>query len=236
MMLEISIVFENEDFVVINKPVGVLVHSTKYGEKSLVDWLIKRYPYIVGVGEDKNRPGIVHRLDKETSGLLLIAKNQKAFDYFKKLFQERKIKKGYLALVYGEIKNKKGVIDKPIGIIASSIKRSTAAQKMKELKEAITEYEVIKVFEWQKEKLTLLRVSPKTGRTHQIRVHLASIGHPVVGDKIYGRKKEKIAVRLFLHAYLLEFPSPNGTTLRLEVDLPEDLERFLKERGEKIDI
>lgn len=235
-MLEIDIVFENEDFVVINKPAGVLVHSTKYNEESLVDWLIKRYPYIIDVGEDKNRPGIVHRLDKETSGLLLIAKNQKAFDYFKKLFQERKIKKGYLALVYGEIKNKKGVIDKPIGIVASSVKRSTAAQKMKELKEAITEYEVIKVFEWQKEKLTLLRVFPKTGRTHQIRVHLASIGHPIVGDKIYGRKKEKIAVRLFLHAYSLEFPSPNGTTLRLEVDLPEDLEWFLKERGEKIDI
>jgi 23S rRNA pseudouridine1911/1915/1917 synthase len=235
-MLEIPIVFENEDFLVINKPAGVLVHSTKYDEKSLVEWLIKRYPYIVCVGEDKNRPGIVHRLDKDTSGLLLIAKNQKAFDYFKKLFQERKIKKGYLALVYGEIKNKKGVIDKPIGIVASSIKRSTAAQKMKELKEAITEYEVIKVFEWGKEKLTLLRVFPKTGRTHQIRVHLASIGHPIVGDKIYGRKKEKIAVRLFLHAYLLEFPSPNGTTLRLEADLPEDLERFLKEIGEKIDI
>lgn len=222
-MDNIEIIFENEDFLVINKPAGILVHSTKYNEESLVNWLIKHYPNIVDVGEDKSRPGIVHRLDKDTSGLLIISKNQKTFDYFKKLFQEHRIKKGYYALVYGEFKNKKGIIDKPIGIVASSIKRSTAAKKMKELKEAITEYEVIKSFDFENEKLTLLRVFPKTGRTHQIRVHLASIGHPIVGDKIYGRKKEKMLVRLFLHAYLLEFVSPEGSVLRLESDLPKDL-------------
>ena len=239
-MGKIEIVFENKDFLVINKPSGLLVHGVNHRsvhenihesihkQKTLVDWLIKRYPKIIDVGEDKNRPGIVHRLDKETSGLLIIAKNQKAFDYFKKLFQEHRIKKGYLALVYGEIKNKKGVINKPIGIVASSIKRSTAAKKMKELKEAITEYEVLRSFDYQGEKFSLLKVFPKTGRTHQIRVHLASIGHPVVGDKIYGRKKEKTASRLFLHAYLLEFPLPDNGILRLESELPADLKKVLE--------
>jgi len=242
-MENIKIVFENKDFLVINKPPGLLVHGVNHRsvhenihesihkQKTLVDWLIKRYPKIIDVGEDKNRPGIVHRLDKETSGLLIIAKNQKAFDYFKKLFQEHRIKKGYLALVYGEIKNKKGVINKPIGIVASSIKRSTAAKKMKELKEAITEYEVLRSFDYQGEKFSLLKVFPKTGRTHQIRVHLASIGHPVVGDKIYGRKKEKIVSRLFLHAYLLEFNLPDDGILRLESELPDDLKQILEGLG-----
>ncbi|MDD3614128.1 MAG: RluA family pseudouridine synthase [Candidatus Pacebacteria bacterium] len=239
-MENIEIVFENKDFLVVNKPAGLLVHRVAheqahelihekiYEQKTLVDWLVKRYPKIIDVGEDKNRPGIVHRLDRETSGLLIVAKNQKTFDYFKKIFQEHRIKKGYLALVYGEFKNKKGVINKPIGIVASSIKRSTAAKKMKELKEAITEYEVLTSFEYQGEKFSLVKVSPKTGRTHQIRVHLSSIGHPVVGDKIYGRKKEKIVSRLFLHAYLLEFPLPDDGILRLESELPADLKKVLE--------
>lgn len=228
-MEEPRIIFENQDFLVIEKPAGTLVHSTKHNEKSLIDWLIKRYPKIVSVGEDKTRPGIVHRLDREASGLLIIAKNQKSFEYFKKLFQEHKIKKGYLALVYGELKEKRGLIDKPIGIVSSSIKRSTAARKMKEVKNAITEYEVIKTFEYAKEKFSFLQVFPKTGRTHQIRVHLASIGHPIVGDKIYGRKKEKIKSRLFLHAFLLEFVSLEGSILRLESDLQGDLTKILAE-------
>ena len=232
-MEKIEIVFENENFLVINKPSGLLVHnvnrSDNKSEKSLVNWLINYYPNIIKVGEDKIRPGIVHRLDRETSGLLIVAKNQKTFDYFKKLFQQHQIKKGYLALVYGEFKDKKGVIDKPIGIANSSIKRSTTAKKMKELKEAITEYEVIKSFEYQREKFSLLKVFPKTGRTHQIRVHLSSIGHPIVGDKIYGRKKNLIIeTRLFLHAFLLEFKSIDGTILRLESDLPEDLKELLE--------
>ncbi|MGB9847811.1 MAG: RluA family pseudouridine synthase [Minisyncoccia bacterium] len=231
MLEKIKIIFENEDFLVVNKPNGLLVHSAKKDEKTLVDWLLNRYPKIKDVGEDRTRPGIVHRLDRETSGLLLVAKNQKAFEYFKKLFQEHQIKKGYLALVYGEFKNKKGIIDKPIGIVSSSIKRSTAAKKMKELKEAITEYEVVDSWEFEGEKYSLLKVFPKTGRTHQIRVHLSSIGHPIVGDKIYGRKKNDLSPRLFLHAYFLEFKAPNGTVLHLESDLPQDLEFVLRKTG-----
>ena len=235
-MEKIDIIFENEDFLVINKPAGLLVHQINKPEKTLVDWLINRYPKIKEVGEDKTRPGIVHRLDRETSGLLLIAKNQKAFNYFKKLFQEHQIKKGYFALVYGEFKNKKGEINKPIGIVASSIKRSTAAKKMKELKEAVTEYEVIKSFEYEGEKFSLLKVFPKTGRTHQIRVHLSSIGHPILGDKIYGRRRQNFSPRLFLHAYLLEFKAPNGSVLHLESDLPSDLVNVLAKLGEKFAI
>jgi len=227
-MEKIEIVFENDDFLVINKPAGVLVHAVKSSQKSLVDWLIKRYPKIKNVGEDKNRPGIVHRLDKDTSGLLIIAKNNKSFFYFKNLFQNRKIKKGYIALVYGKFNEKTGLIDKPIGIVKSSVKHSTASKKMKNLKEAITKYEVIKSWQWEDEFFSLLKVFPQTGRTHQIRVHLASIGHSVVGDKIYGRRKPKIESHLFLHAFLLEFKLPNGGILRLESDLPDDLIQILE--------
>ena len=232
-----SIVFENKDFVAINKPTGLLVHPAGKNEreKTLIDWLKIKYPAIVKIGEDPTRPGIVHRLDRETSGLMIVAKNQKSFEYFKNLFQERKIKKGYLALVFGTFKNKTGTINKPIGIKSSSIKRSTAARKMREMKEAETDYKVIRNFKSDKGPgFAFLEVFPKTGRTNQIRVHLASIGHPVVGDKVYGSKKLTLPCglnRMFLHAYLLEFPLKEGKVLRLEADLPEDLKSILTKIG-----
>jgi len=230
-MEKIEIVFENEDFLVINKPAGVLVHAAKPNQKSLVDWLIKHYPQIKNVGEDKNRPGIVHRLDRDTSGLLIIAKTNGAFFYFKNLFQRHQIKKGYIALVYGKFNEKNGLINKPIGIVKSSVKHSTASKDMKNLKEAVTEYEVVNSWLWEKEFFSLVKLFPKTGRTHQIRVHLASIGHPVVGDPIYGRRKNLIESRLFLHAFLLEFNLKNDSLLRLESDLPDDLKQVLKKIG-----
>lgn len=229
---EINIVFENSDFLAINKPAGLLVHQIPNGSGlTLVDWLKEKYPFIAAVGEDKSRPGLIHRLDRETSGIMIVAKNNESFFYLKNLFQEKKINKGYLALVAGVLKNKNGTIDAPIGRIASSTKRSTLAKKMKDLKEARTDYEVLKNFSGEAGSgFALLEVYPRTGRTNQIRVHLASIHHPIVGDALYGSKKMELPAglkRMFLHAYFLELPLKEGKVMRLEADLPEDLKNVL---------
>ncbi len=231
---KIEIVFENNDILAVNKPAGVLVHSVKKGggEKTLIDWLISKYPEIKKVGEDKMRPGIVHRLDRETSGIMIIAKNNETFFYLKNIFQERKIKKCYFALVFGILKNRSGIIDEPIGIIKSSIKRSVKVKDMRNLKTAITEYEVGETFELKGgEKFSLLKVFPKTGRTNQIRVHLNNLGHSIIGDKIYTSKKLKFPFetkRMFLHSFYLEFSLKNGTILRVEVGTPKEFKDILE--------
>lgn len=217
-MEEVKIIYEDKDVLAINKPAGLLVH----GPNSLVDWLLKKYPEIKDVGEDSIRPGIVHRLDKDTSGVLLVAKNQKAFEYLKEQFQNRKIKKTYLVLVDEIIKDNSGVINLPIAKSKKDFRKKTAGGKMVGIsREAVTEYKVIKRFD----KFTLLEVYPKTGRTHQIRVHFKAINHPVAGDKLYGRQNN--LNRQFLHASSLEFKLPDGSVIKLEADLPEDLKNFL---------
>ncbi len=223
-----EIIYEDKNFLIVNKPAGLLVHSIEDSEESsVVDWLIKKYPKIKNVGEDKNRPGIVHRLDKDTSGILLIAKNQEAFEYFKKLFQERKIKKVYGALVYGSIKGDRGLIDIPLGKNKKDFrKRGVRGKTRGELKEAITEYKIIKRFP----DYTFIDVFPGTGRTHQIRVHLESIGHPIVCDKLYGPQKAVCPFGLrrhFLHARSLEFTDMDDARVKFEADLPEDLQAVL---------
>ncbi len=251
-MDEPKIVYEDENFVGVFKPAGMLTHSARTNLPAqagvdltlrhnsgqartdadkimtLADWLVSKYPEMKTVGDPSTssgqvnlRPGIVHRLDRETSGIMLAVRNQKYFDYFKSLFKERQIKKTYLALVSGEPREKRGVIDKPIGIKNGTVKRSVHSKKM--LKSAVTEYKVVKTFISSGVPFSLLEVSPKTGRTHQIRVHLASIGHPIVGDPLYGGKKNaSLANRLMLHAYSLEFSLPNGSRLRLEAE-PDEL-------------
>jgi 23S rRNA pseudouridine1911/1915/1917 synthase len=235
LLKKVEIIFENEDFLAINKPAGLLVHPTNISkEKTLVDWIAEKHPEIIGVGDasleseqEILRPGIVHRLDRDTSGIMLIAKNNDTFFYLKNLFQEKKIKKNYSALVFGNFSEKSGVVDKPIGIKSSSIKRSTAAKKIRDVKEAQTEYKVIKNYSLDSgRKFALLEVYPRTGRTNQIRVHLASIGHSVVGDKVYGSQKlhsPEGLERMFLHAFGLEMPLKDGSIIRLEVDLPDNL-------------
>ena len=227
---KIEILYQDKNLIAVNKPARLLVHPTTAGkEKTLSDWLVKKYPEIKKVGDDpKNRPGIVHRLDKDTSGIIIVPRNQKYFEYLKNLFQERKIKKTYLALVYGEIKNKKGVIEKPISLKPGTTKRTVFKGKME--KPAVTEYEVLKFFHPHKSAtFSLLKVIPKTGRTHQIRVHLASIGHPIVGDSLYGPKKNPLGLeRQFLHAKSLEFNLSEKHRIKLEADLPQELNNVLK--------
>ncbi|MDD5099092.1 MAG: RNA pseudouridine synthase [Candidatus Colwellbacteria bacterium] len=228
-----AVIYESSEFLVINKPAGLLVHRTrakkkKEEEPTVVDWILENRPEIKSVGDDpETRPGIVHRIDRETSGILVIAKTQVFFDYLKELFKEKKVKKTYLALVYGVVQDDKGIIDKPIGLKGGTIKRTVHGGKM--IKEAITEFKVIRRFE----ELTLVEASPKTGRTHQIRVHLASIGHPIVGDSLYGGKKQKksstLTSRQFLHARSIEFESAPGHKVSFSADLPDDLARLIKE-------
>ena len=223
--MDIPIIYEDKNFVAVNKPAGLLVHQVrnKKSEPTLVDWLIKNYPEIKKVGDNlEDRPGIVHRLDKETSGVLLVPKNQKYFEYLKGLFQSGGIKKTYLALVWGRVSPGKGIINKPIGLKSGTIKRTVFTKNAKMVKQAITEYKVKEYLPLH----TLLEVSPKTGRTHQIRVHLTSLGHPVVGDKLYGKKKAELN-RLFLHAYSLEFAPESGKRIKLTADMPSDLTDYL---------
>ena len=239
--MDLKIIYEDKNFLAVNKPAGVLVHSIKDSrfkiqdskEETLVDWLLNKYPEIKNVGDDpKTRPGIVHRLDKDTSGVILIARNQKYFEYLKKLFspygiQGKQIKKTYLALVWGEIKQKIGEIIKPISLKSGGVKRTVWKGKME--KEAITEYKVKKIVKNEEGKVfSLVEVMPKTGRTHQIRIHLASIGHPIVGDSLYGSKTNPFNLeRQFLHAESLEFPIEEGRMIKIEAELPEDLQNVL---------
>ena len=322
--LQIPILFENEYILVIDKPAGIQVHpSSTEQEKTVVNWLIANYPAIQGVGEDPLRPGIVHRLDKDTSGVLVIAKTQPAFLELKKLFGNRKIKKEYLAVVYGVPDPASGIIDKPIARSASFRKQVIAEGRTKwkgTPREAVTRYTLVrqvhKVFkvhkvdskkthsiryEEQLQKMhapsspallpclrgdvessrqrdgrevsslvcpvvrrttgqdgemrapatkkeisklitsgdkgigttspyhSLLTVSPRTGRMHQIRVHLASIGHPIVGDKLYARKEFRAlptASRQLLHAHRIAF-SLFGENYVFTAQTPKDFQNFL---------
>jgi 23S rRNA pseudouridine1911/1915/1917 synthase len=218
-MPEPKIIYEDENILAINKPAGLIVHGES---PSVVDWLIKRYPEIKNIGEESTRPGIVHRLDRDTSGVLIIAKNQKTFEYLKDQFKSRKIKKTYLVLVEGDIKRERGVIDLPIGRSKKwSIKKLASKNARGKIREAVTEYKVLKKFS----KYTLVEVYPKTGRTHQIRVHFKAISHPVVGDRLYGGNNP--LGRQFLHAGSLELTLLTGERIKIEADLPEDLKNFL---------
>lgn len=252
--MTIPVLYEDKDVLVLNKPAGLLVHGIydkngpKHAEETLVDWLAKNYPETQEVGdrdEDnlirQQRGGIVHRLDRETSGAMVIARNQEAFEYLKKLFQGRTVQKTYVALVWGRIHEKSGEINKPISIKDGSVKRTVFKGKMP--REALTLYETIGHYIYihgkHEDEMTLVNVMPKTGRTHQIRVHMSSIGHAVAGDKLYGKKEtlsfEGLTLnRHFLHAKQLEFKAPSGTRLSIEAPLPAELESVLNllERSE----
>jgi len=223
----LKIVFENQDIIIINKPAGLTVHPTRpEQDNTLVNQLLDYYPEIKDVGEDVLRPGIIHRLDKDTSGLMVIAKNNKSFEYLKDLFKNREITKKYLALVHGKVKDKKGTITKSISLSKKDhLKRSALLDEKS--KPAWTEYQVKKYFN----NYTLLEVTPKTGRTHQIRIHLTSIGHPITGDKQYKFKRQinpKNLNRQFLHASYLKFKLPDGKIAEFKSKLPQGLKEVLE--------
>ena len=240
--MNLSIIYQDDDVVAVNKPAGIAVHKgvAEKGE-TLADWLAEKFPEMKKVGDEpKLRPGIVHRLDKDTSGVLVAARNQKAFEFLKKQFQNRKVVKKYLALVEGNLKTDKGAIDLPIGRSQSDFRKKLAFSVAKgELREAVTEYKVLErfnvghsVFNTNKtDSYTLVEAYPKTGRTHQIRVHFKAIGHPIVCDSLYGGKRMTCPFGLkrhFLHSNFLEFDSPSGARLKLEAGLPEDLSEVLE--------
>jgi len=235
--LKIAVLYEDPDVLVVNKPAGVLVHGIygkngpKHLEATLTDWLLENYPELRGVGEPAvggaERFGIVHRLDRETSGVLIVARNQDAYVFIKKLFQTGRLKKTYQALVWGRVKNQTGLINKPISIKDGSVKRTVFKGKM--TRPALTEYRVVGHYELAGQPMTRLTVYPKTGRTHQIRVHLNSIGHPIVNDQLYGKHALLAELsRHFLHAATIELTLPSGAERRFTAALPGALKAFLK--------
>lgn len=225
----LEILYQDDDILVINKPAGLLVHEAFKNEMraTVVDALLESFPEVAEVGDDPKRPGIVHRLDKDVSGVMAIAKTQAGFDHLKRQFQERTLTKEYLALVYGSLPKDHDVIK--LLITRSKAKgRMVARPESQEGKEAHTEYDVLD----RLPTTTYVRVKILTGRTHQIRVHFQAIGYPVVGDKIYkvkGMKFRPIELnRLFLHATKLTLRLMDGHEKTFEAGLPDELERLLR--------
>jgi len=229
-MLEPKIIFEDKNILVIEKPTGVVVNrSVTSPENTLQDWLDQKFVMGKGEGEFLKRSGTVHRLDKETSGLMVIAKNNQAFKHLKDQFKQRKVVKKYLCLVHGRVDPKEGNVYLPIGRNPRNRRRFTIRLGGKP---AQTEYRVLEITEIGKEKFSLLEVSPKTGRTHQIRVHLRHIGYPLVSDSLYLSNKrlkqdKKWCPRLFLHAYFLSFVHPAGEKLEFKISLAPDLAKLI---------
>ena len=237
--MKIKILYEDKNILAIDKPSGISVHSDgKRKEETISDWFLQNYPKAKNVGEplgEISRPGIVHRLDKETSGVLLLAKNQKAYEFLKNQFKGRELKKTYIAIVNGWLKDDHGIINKPIGRSPNDFRRRLAGRGARgELREAVTEYKVLKKFTLG-EKFTYLEVKPKTGRTHQIRVHLKFLNHPVVCDSLYNPKGicPNELGRLALHAKSIEFNLParvgnlKGETIKIESPLPKEFKKFI---------
>ena len=218
--INITTIYEDNDLIVIDKPAGLLAHPVTDEKDTLIDLMKKKHP----------EARLVHRLDKDTSGLMVIAKNEKAYEWLKSQFLNRQIHKKYLTLVNGILKDKKGIIAKSI---SKSRKRggSQTTAPIGKMREALTRYKVIKEFSAKGGNYSLLEVSPETGRTHQIRIHLASIGHPLAGDDKYKFKRQlKIEGlnRQFLHASYLQFQLLDGKIMEFRSELPEELNKALR--------
>lgn len=235
--LKFKIIYENDHLMVVDKPAGIIVFpENKVKEKTLIDLLVEKYPKLKEV---KNSPryGIVHRLDKDTSGILLVAKNHKAFEFLQEQFKTEKVEKKYLALVVGNLENSEGKIETLLGREPKQRKKQRVylplgPEAMKNgLRLATTEYKILKRYRDDKNKFTLVEVKPKTGRKHQIRAHFAYIGFPIAGDKLYGFKRQptpKGLNRHFLHASFLKIKLTNGQEREFKSDLPEDLKTVIK--------
>lgn len=250
--VKLEILYSDKDIIAINKPAGLQVHPstirqahggelgrTAISEQALendtlVNGLLAEFPEIKNVTDSATkseqaelRPGIVHRLDRDTSGVMVVARNQAAFDGLKKLFQSRKVKKEYLAVVFGKLENKTGVIEKPIARSQNYKKQTIAGARTRtKIRTAVTGYEVLKEYTGY----SLVAARPKTGRTHQIRIHLWALGHPIVGDDKYKSKNFKTqgkAARQLLQAEKIKF-SLFGKDYSFQAPLPKDFSEFLE--------
>lgn len=242
MKLTPTIIFEDENLIVLDKPSRLLVHHDgRDNEYTLTDWLLEKYPEMRGVGEPLmirnrkeekqiDRPGIVHRLDKDTSGVIVIAKNQETHTFLKQQFQERSVTKTYICVVWGNIKEDFGTIDAPIGKSKKDFRQWQAGDKARGLmREAYTSFEVLKRIQENGEYFAVCRVFPKTGRTHQIRVHMKYIHHPLVGDALYAQSKPYVLgfSRLALHAESLCFKLLSGEEKTFHSEIPEEFKNLL---------
>jgi 23S rRNA pseudouridine1911/1915/1917 synthase len=218
--IPVNVIYEDDDLLVICKPAGLVVHpSPGHTTHTLVNALLARCPDLAGFG-DAMRPGIVHRLDRDTSGLMIVARNSRAQQYLINQFKDRSVSKGYLVLVKGKLTPNQGIIDAPIGRDPSNRKRMAVLASGRQ---ARTGYKVKEYLDGY----TLLDVTTETGRTHQIRVHLSAIGYPVVGDAIYGVRSPYVK-RQFVHAYRLGFRLPSSGQYReFTCELPPDLKQAL---------
>ena len=234
--MNIEILYEDADILVINKPAGLIVHPDgRTKEDSVSGWFAEKYPESRDVGEklgDIERPGIVHRIDRETSGVLILAKTKEGHAHLKKQFQDREIEKTYHLFVYGEIKDDKGTIDMPIGRSAGDFRKWSAGRGARgEKREAVTFFEVIK--RSPELGVTFVEAKPKTGRTHQIRVHFQALQRPVVADPLYAVGKPKLLgfERLALHAREVTFRNLGGEEVTVEAPYPEDFVRAIDTVG-----
>ncbi|MDD5252045.1 MAG: RluA family pseudouridine synthase [Patescibacteria group bacterium] len=225
--IKLDVVYEDDDVAVINKPSGLLVHPTVRDEHdTLAHAVLAYWPQAATVGEAPERPGIVHRLDREASGLMVIAKTKKAFDSLKRQFQKHTVKKEYVVLVYGRPPKDEGTIDLSIGRSAKGDRMAARAETLPGDREAITHYRIKEILK----NATLLDVTIETGRTHQIRAHFKALGNPVVGDPLYQASHFTTLPinRLFLHAARLAFTHPTTRRkMKFEAPLPPELEAIL---------
>lgn len=232
----ITILYEDPDVVVIHKPAGLLVHADGGdATETVVSWLLAHHPAVAGVGEAQktskgapvDRSGIVHRLDRDTSGVVILAKHQAAYQHLKAQFHDRLVKKEYRAFVYGAIRERWGTIDRPIGRSAKEWRLRSAQHGAKgELRDALTHWECIGTGQYEGELFSYLKLLPKTGRMHQLRVHLKAIDRPIVGDTLYApsylEKSNNLGLdRLALHAHILELTLPGGSTERFIDPVPQ---------------
>jgi 23S rRNA pseudouridine1911/1915/1917 synthase len=243
--LPLEILYEDASCIVINKAAGMMVHpAAGKARGTLVNALLHRCPDLAGIGGER-RPGIVHRLDKDTSGLMVVAKTSVAFQGLARQFKERQVQKEYVALVWGKLPSGSGIIDRAIGRHRSDRKRLSSRYSLGKSREAVTQWQVEKLFNLSGDAsplwVSLLRLKPTTGRTHQLRVHLADLGFPIVGDQLYGHKKRAYErdhatdsmLRSFphqaLHAERLSFVHPTSqNVMAFHAPLPQDMNELLK--------
>ncbi|MES2436380.1 MAG: RluA family pseudouridine synthase [Patescibacteria group bacterium] len=238
--LSIPVLYEDAEYIVINKPAGLVVHADgRTTEPTVVDWILDVHPEMKEVGEplvvrpgQENeltiyRPGIVHRIDRDTSGVLVIAKTQSAFEFLKDQFQDREVEKTYNTFVFTEVPEDEGMVDRPIGRNKKDFRLWSAQRGARgEMRDAVTHYKVLK----RGNGFSFIEAKPRTGRTHQIRVHFKAVNFPIVADPLYAPKREKALGfdRLALHARAISFKNREGKTITVEAPLPEDFQKALK--------